>query len=322
MSALKISVALVTFNGEKYLKEQLNSISNQTLLPDELIVFDDCSSDNSISIINKFIESAPFEVKLFQNTTNLGVSKNFGIALSQCNGDLIFLCDQDDYWFNNKIEVVSNYFYTNQDVLLFINDGILTDSNLVPSKFTQGQQLVNSGLNINQLINGCFSAISKDILPFILPIDFEYPFYDTFIHRVGNLLESKLFINKPLQFYRRHSSNTSSNSVSSLTKISKFKAKSIYYGENTKNYLLKELEMLEIINLRILNLVGNNNKIDLLHTISKIENEKDLIRRRLEVLQCNNFFLKLYLASNFLIVGGYNNFAGINSYFKDIIKKY
>ena len=198
----------------------------------------------------------------------------------------------------------------------------MTDSNLNPTSFTQGEQLINAGLNINHLINGCFSAISKDMLPLILPIDFEYPFYDTFIHRIGNMLCSKIFINKPLQFYRRHSSNTSNNSASSLTKISKIKSKFIYYNENTKDYLIKELELLNIINLRFLNIVRRNNKINLISGLNKIEKEVSIIKLRLDVINSKNIFIKIYLASKILITGGYNNFAGMNSFLKDIIKKY
>lgn len=77
-----ISIAMTTFNGESFLKDQLESISNQTYLPDELIISDDSSSDNSIKIIENFIGSAPYPIRLIKNTKNNGFTKNFEIALN------------------------------------------------------------------------------------------------------------------------------------------------------------------------------------------------------------------------------------------------
>ena len=96
---MMISIAMTTFNGESFLKDQLESISNQTYLPDELIISDDCSSDNTIKIIENFIDRAPYEIRLIKNIKNNGFTKNFEIALNACQGDIIFLADQDDYWY-------------------------------------------------------------------------------------------------------------------------------------------------------------------------------------------------------------------------------
>ena len=106
---MRISIAMTTYNGSKYLKEQLDSFTKQTHLPDELVVTDDGSSDDTLEILENFAKKASFEVLIFRNNTNLGYAMNFGHAIGLCTGDLIFLSDQDDIWFPEKIETVSRF---------------------------------------------------------------------------------------------------------------------------------------------------------------------------------------------------------------------
>ena len=87
---MKISIALATYNGAKYLKGQLDSFVNQSRLPDELIICDDCSHDETDKIVHNFISTAPFTVRYFKNKKNLGYAKNFEQAVLYCSGDVIF----------------------------------------------------------------------------------------------------------------------------------------------------------------------------------------------------------------------------------------
>src|ERR1700761_4532631 len=104
-SGNKISVALCTFNGELFLRQQLASIQQQTRLPDELLVCDDGSSDQTLTIVREFAASAPFPVKLFENEQNLGFAANFERAIRLCEGSLIALCDQDDIWYPTRLQL-------------------------------------------------------------------------------------------------------------------------------------------------------------------------------------------------------------------------
>ncbi len=99
----RISVAICTYNGEKYLSEQLASIAAQTRLPDEMVVCDDCSSDATPDLVEEFARSAPFPVRFFRNPINLRSTKNFEHAIALCDGDFIALCDQDDIWLPEKL---------------------------------------------------------------------------------------------------------------------------------------------------------------------------------------------------------------------------
>jgi glycosyltransferase involved in cell wall biosynthesis len=105
MNSTRISVALATFNGEANLSSQLDSIVSQALLPMELVVCDDGSTDNTINILEEFRERAPFPVRIHQNNANLGVTENFILAASLCSADYVAFCDQDDLWLNKKILV-------------------------------------------------------------------------------------------------------------------------------------------------------------------------------------------------------------------------
>lgn len=104
----RLSVALCTYNGARYLREQLDSIALQTRQPDEMVVCDDRSSDGSVEIVEAFAADAPFPVRLCVNEEGLGATKNFERAMGLCEGDYIALSDQDDVWLPNKLEITFN----------------------------------------------------------------------------------------------------------------------------------------------------------------------------------------------------------------------
>ena len=102
---MKISVALCTYNGEKFLKKQIDSILSQTIKVDEIVVCDDRSQDGTHDILNGYQSQYPDVFRVFINDENLRSVKNFEKAISKCTGDLIFLSDQDDIWIPEKVEI-------------------------------------------------------------------------------------------------------------------------------------------------------------------------------------------------------------------------
>jgi glycosyltransferase involved in cell wall biosynthesis len=124
---MKISIALCTYNGEKFIRQQLESFLQQTLLPDELIVCDDSSTDGTCAILDDFQKKAPFPVKIHVNTPNLGARENFAKAINLCSGDLIFLSDQDDIWLPEKSAIYHAYFLEQPDCLLLFANAYLID---------------------------------------------------------------------------------------------------------------------------------------------------------------------------------------------------
>src|SRR4029077_8380451 len=113
MNKPRLSIAMCTYNGARFLPEQLESIAAQTRLPDELVVCDDGSADESAEIVRNFGKNAPFPVRLELNEKNLGATKNFEKAIGLCQGDLISLADQDDVWKPQKLSKLWLVFQEN-----------------------------------------------------------------------------------------------------------------------------------------------------------------------------------------------------------------
>jgi glycosyltransferase involved in cell wall biosynthesis len=216
---MKISVVISTYNGANFIQEQLYSISNQLVLPDEVIISDDCSSDNTIELIEKFKESSPFPIYIFKNESNLGYSKNFNSALLRSSGDLIFLCDQDDYWYNTKISTIKDLYINYPGYFVYMNDALLTDQSLVSVNLSKLQQIYSTGLDDSYFIMGCCSAVRREFLDIIMPIPDNINEHDGWINYIAHGLNRKYITKEILQFYRRHDLNTSKNIVNSLHPI-------------------------------------------------------------------------------------------------------
>lgn len=138
---MKISVALCTYNGEKYIREQLESILAQTYKVDEVVISDDCSMDNTIEIIRNIESRTDIPIYIHRNNTNIGFIRNFEKAVSLCKGDTILLSDQDDIWYPDKVESIINWFYENPDKEVLFTDADLIDENGEYLKSTLWQTL-------------------------------------------------------------------------------------------------------------------------------------------------------------------------------------
>ena len=127
---MKISVAMCTFNGSRYLDEQLASICSQVRLPDEVVICDDGSSDNTPDLLHAFAACAPFKVHVRINESNLGTIKNFEQAIRLCSGDIIALSDQDDVWLPQKLTRMEQIFLQTPQTGGVFTDAEIVDSNL------------------------------------------------------------------------------------------------------------------------------------------------------------------------------------------------
>ena len=131
MQHAKFSVAMCTYNGARFVAEQLDSIAAQTRPADELVVCDDGSTDATVACIQKFARNAPFPVRLFENETNVGSTKNFERAIELCDGDFIAVADQDDVWLPEKLMVLEQTLASASTGLAF-TDGDVVDESLRP----------------------------------------------------------------------------------------------------------------------------------------------------------------------------------------------
>lgn len=126
---MRISIALATYNASLYLPELLDSILAQTRLPDEMIITDDASVDNTIAMLHDFAKSAPFKVRVERNERNLGIARNFQKGLEMCNGDIIALCDPDDIWYPQRLQRAQEALLSYKEIGLVFSDGDIIDEN-------------------------------------------------------------------------------------------------------------------------------------------------------------------------------------------------
>lgn len=218
---LNTSIALCTYNGEKYLQEQLDSLAKQTRLPDELVVCDDGSTDRTIEFLKTFAQTAPFHVRIEQNTANLGFVRNFEKCSRLCSGDVIFFCDQDDIWLPEKIERFVEIFETNPDVGMVLCDAQLIDSNgqKLKSIYSQGIGNIhrlaaiarkNSAQFVCQTSVSSWAGMSMAFRNNCQEILYPFPetnAHDAWVLQTIGAISSIFIITQPLVLYRIHGGN-------------------------------------------------------------------------------------------------------------------
>lgn len=206
--AYSISVVMATWNGEKYLEEQLFSILKQSRIPDELVVFDDCSHDRTVQILNDFKQIAPFPVLINTNAERLGYSANFSNALGASNGSLVFMADQDDVWHHEKIERMSNFLIQNTKVQVVIHDLEFCTEDLKPIGQRKIERIQSFADPRQSYVTGAATAVRRSFLDLCLPCPrVQFIGHDDWIHSCAYMVGAKELIYDILAQYRRHDSN-------------------------------------------------------------------------------------------------------------------
>ncbi len=219
---MKISVAMATYNGERFLEEQLASLAAQTRLPDELVVCDDQSSDRTVEIVAAFARRAPFPVHLYRNERNLGFGDNFLRAASRCQGDWIAFCDQDDVWLPDKLRrVAAHVDLPGRNVLVVAHNAEVVDERLVRSGvryLNLRKTRVRPGRHLPNLwVASGFTMMFRADLIREIPYEDRGPdpgvptaglAHDVWICRVARILGDVVILPECLVLYRRHLTTT------------------------------------------------------------------------------------------------------------------
>jgi glycosyltransferase involved in cell wall biosynthesis len=217
---MKISVAMCTYNGGRYLREQLASVAAQTRPPDELVACDDRSTDETREILEAFAAAAPFAVRVEVNERNLGSTKNFERAIGLCAGEVIALSDQDDVWRPEKLRRIEARFSDEPHTGLVFTDAEVVDEDLRPLGYRlwngvgfdeSRQRLVRGGRALDVLLPGwtvtgatmAFRALYKDLV-LDIPVDLAL-IHDGWIALMIATVADISFIEEPLVLYRQHS---------------------------------------------------------------------------------------------------------------------
>jgi glycosyltransferase involved in cell wall biosynthesis len=261
---------MAAYNGSAYIAQQLDSFVAQTRQPEELVIVDDASSDGTVGIVEYFAEKAPFHVEVIPLAKNTGYAQAFGAALSRCTGDLVFLSDQDDVWFPQKIETVVRYLESDTGIACFINDAMLTDSELVPSAITKADQIRSAGLPEALFVMGCCVAVKRPLLDIALPIPEGARSHDDWIVGLSDCLGLTKRAPDVLQYYRRHGSNASNVYVNTIHRIGRIQRTREYFRRlikriTTTNSLERELSYYDLLQQRLeaqsencISLIGSN----------------------------------------------------------------
>ncbi|MFC4212090.1 glycosyltransferase [Pedobacter lithocola] len=207
----KVSVAICTYNGAKFIKSQLESVINQTYKNTEIIIIDDKSIDDTVEICRSYIDNRIF---LSVNEQNLGYTKNFEKAIMQCSGKYICLCDQDDIWNLNKIEILVDEIGNNEliyhDSDFIDNDGAKITMPTMAERYHMYQGNNPLPFLLFNCISGHASMFKSDLIKYLLPFDKRF-FHDWWLAYVAVNVGSIKFINKVLVNYRQHTDSITDN---------------------------------------------------------------------------------------------------------------
>lgn len=318
---MKISIAIATYNGEVYLNEQLNSILKQTIIPDEVVISDDNSNDNTLHILNNFKNNAPFEVRILQNKKR-GFNTNFENALINTTGDIIFICDQDDVWLEHKIEKIVDQFNLYPELYLVIHDLEFCDSNLNPIGQTKIERFKNQKYLLNDYVTGMATAVRRVFLETCFPFPDSIN-YDSWIHICATIIERKKVIRDILALYRRHNENATKDSW--INTPYKLKKKQVFFSTFKPIYIDDLMKRLLISKNLLEYLFTLKDKNDL--AISNIDDIIFKHKQRIEgdTYRCNilkkDRFNRTIKAIYFYFKRGYNQYSGWKSLLLDVFAK-
>lgn len=218
-----ISVAIATYNGQEFIKEQLLSILNQTMPVDEIVICDDQSSDDTVKIIQELLCD---KIYLYQNEKNLGYKLNFKKALSYCKGDYIFLCDQDDIWKPNKVQTMIEIMQNHPEIKALAStydliDELSNEKQIDINRKYSNKNMYKCKVKDNALVKvpferlvvensfqGCALCVRKQVnekFQRCFSVDFHH---DWLINILASEQNGMYFLNVPLFHYRIHSKNT------------------------------------------------------------------------------------------------------------------
>lgn len=217
MRQKSISVAMATYNGEKYIDEQLQSLAEQSHLPAELVIGDDSSSDATMSIVEDFRARAPFPVHIHRNEVNLGYARNFLATAKRCQGDWIAFCDQDDVWLPNKLAEAARAIESTRGCHMVLQNAWLCPGDLsarsrrFPDRLAAGVHNRASQYGFWVWL-GCLQTIHRSVIALWdgerMPANYfpgkpEYS-HDKWTCLIANALGGVVVLNEPVALYRRH----------------------------------------------------------------------------------------------------------------------
>ncbi|MBR3455703.1 MAG: glycosyltransferase [Bacteroidaceae bacterium] len=207
-----ISVAMATYNGGRFIRQQIDSVLNQTIQDIELVICDDCSSDDTWDILNEYAKQES-RIHILRNEQNIGYKNNFENAIRLCRGDFIALADQDDIWFNRHLEILLEGIGENELIggnVVFIDENGLPFGrtfkdalafNRIP---TQSVDISYTMLFFRNVFQGASLLMKREFAMQHLPISENVPLHDFWYGLIATLQGKAVYTNETISYYRRH----------------------------------------------------------------------------------------------------------------------
>ncbi len=203
-----ISIVIATYNGEKFLRKQLDSLFNQTYKNLEIIAVDDCSTDETLSILNEYATQHD-KFTVVQNENNLGYVKNFEKGFLLANGGYIAPCDQDDIWLPNKIDVLFN----NMDdcEIAYCNSAFIdSEDNLIGNTLSDRANFCDFDSPLMYVVGACAPGhamlIKRNVVIRAMPFPILFS-HDNWLGFIATFSGTVKLVNQVLVYYRRHDNN-------------------------------------------------------------------------------------------------------------------
>lgn len=313
---MNVSVALCTYDGMPYIREQLESIIRQTRTPDEIVICDDGSTDGTRKLLREY-ESRHDYIDLEINDDNLGITKNFEKCISRCQGDVIAICDQDDVWRENKLSRQVDVIQKTGVELTFHNTTIVNEQaekkgNFWVEKSYPPGLISHPNRTFSRLLQGNFisghtmlfrTSIRNDVLP--IPSEWMY---DRYIAIQSAMLFSIEDINEQLVLHRYHEdqkTNTQGPATGTIEKLRRGINAGFSYNGNPERWkILRDL---------VQDLNSDSMKINKEWALEQITDVLQYERNRQRVYAgSTNFFDGLHGVYVNTVSGGYERYGGAN----------
>ena len=205
----KISVIMATYNGDNFLGKQVESIVSQTKPPQELIIIDDDSATDPRDLIATKLQGTQIKFRYVRNPKNSGSNYSFRLGIQISSGDLIFFSDQDDVWYTKKIEEHLLLHQRNPSAMVVYNDCHYFVQDKIINSPSKADVVESYHGTLEYFVAGCCTSFKKPVADAVNLNLFNFQNYDDQVHTIGKLFNSRFFLNRALQLYRRHGNNQS-----------------------------------------------------------------------------------------------------------------
>lgn len=305
---LKISVGMTTYNSAKYIKEQLDSIFSQTILPDEIVICDDSSTDDTVDILKKYVNLNKLEdsVEIIVNEKNIGYIKNFEKVFLNCTGDIIVSCDADDVWFTDKIEKILACF-NDEEIVYVWHDAIVVDAsmNVINDSLNRCWDHLEDKENREEILKrsikrqgfpyGMEMAFRKNVLKDVVPFKFAH---DEWIFMCAATMGKVKYIDEPLVYYRRHGHNTSGSNGENIINKAIHTSNSAWFdwpSSYMKSYNVFYEKFKHVLPVPVK--IELENQLEFRRQLSRVENENNCWMAIWYMLKVNKGLYKNYRGS-------------------------